>query len=197
MAGFIQSEFTQILQDIEAGNSGVQDATGRLFELVYTELRDLARDIMRSQRVDHTLQPTALVHEAYCKLVDGHYQNWDNRAHFFGIAGRAMRQILVEHARKLAAIKRGGNQNRVTLHSQLIGVNCSDHELLEIDELLSKLEILDSRLARTVELRVFVGMTMNEIAQVLDVSRRTIQNDWRIARMWLSREYTAGERNGR
>ena len=197
MAGSVKSEFTRILHDARDRNSLYPEVTGRLFELVYMELRELTRDIMRSQRIDHTLPPTALVHEAYCRLVDGQYQDWENRAHFFGIAGRAMRQILVEHARKQAAIKRGGNQNRVTLHSQLIGIECSDHELLEIDELLTRLEELDSRLARIVELRVFVGMTMNEIARILDVSRRTIQNDWRIARMWLSREYTSGARNGR
>jgi RNA polymerase sigma factor (TIGR02999 family) len=170
------------------GAASNSSAVRRLFELVYEELRGLAADVMRAERPDHTLQPTALVHEAYCRLVDGSETSWQNRAHFFGIAARAMREILVEHARKRAAAKRGGDWQRVTFHDELPLAARSDIEVLELNEALTRLAELDERMVRIVELRVFVGMTAGEAAHALGLSRRTVQNEWRVATMWLRRE---------
>jgi RNA polymerase sigma factor (TIGR02999 family) len=143
---------------------------------------------MRHERPDHTLQPTALVHEAYCRLVDQTRIEWQNRAHFFGIAARAMRQILIDRARKRAAVKRGGDLQRVTLDERLgIGVD-PDIEIFELDNAMNQLARMDERMARVVELRIFGGMNVKEIAHVFGVTRRTIQNDWKVARMWLIHE---------
>ncbi len=148
---------------------------------------------MREERPDHTLQPTALVNEAYCRLVDQKRMGWQNRAHFFGVAARAMRQILVDHLRKRNAAKRGGGLYRITLDDRL-GVGCDrDMKVFELDEALTRLAGMDERMAKVVELRVFGGMTVEEVAHILGVSMRTVQNDWRVARMWLSREFTGEE----
>lgn len=143
---------------------------------------------MRNERADHTLQPTALVHEAYVKLADGTRVAWKGRAHFFGVAARAMRQILVDHARRHLAAKRGGVRHRVTL-TGCEPVDPHDAvEILELDELLERFSALDSRAARVVELRVFGGLSVPEAAHLLGVSPRTVDGDWAVARMWLSRE---------
>ena len=164
----------------------------RLFELAYDQLRGLAAAIMRGERPDHTLQPTALVHEAYCRLIDDSRVGWQDRAHFIGIAARAMRQVLVDHARRRAAAKRGGSWQRLTFDERLGFSAVSETELLDLDGALGRLGDLDERMARVVELRVFGGLTAHEIGHLLGVTRRTVQRDWRVAKMWLSRELAEG-----
>lgn len=188
-----RSEFTRILLALQAAEGGDDAAAHRAFELVYDELHHLATDLMRAERADHTLQPTALVHEAYCRLVDQRRVGWRNRAHFFGIAARAMREILVDHARRRAAAKRGGDWKRITLHDGLSIATSSESEVLDLDRALTRLAELDGRMARVVELRVFVGMTAHEAAHVLGISKRTVQRDWLVAKMWLSRELAGGD----
>jgi len=184
-----RSEFTKTLLAVQAGNLGRSTAARRAFGSVYEELREIASRLMRAERLDHTLRPTALVHEAYCRLVDQSRVTWENRAHFFGIAARAMRQILVEHARARAAAKRGGGWNRVTLDDHLGMIADSALEVIDLDEALTRLAEMDERMARVVELRVFGGLTGEETAHVLGVTRRTVQRDWRMAKMWLAREF--------
>ncbi len=188
-----RSEFTQILLSLQAAEGGDAAAVDRAFELVYDQLHYLATDLMRAERVDHTLQPTALVHEAYCRLVDKNRTGWQNQAHFFGIAGRAMREILVDHARRRSAAKRGGDWKCITLRDGLSIAAASDSEVIELDRALTRLGEFDERMARVVELRVFVGMTASEAAHVLGISRRTVQRDWLVAKMWLSRELARGD----
>jgi RNA polymerase sigma factor (TIGR02999 family) len=192
MAAAAQPDVTEILLAIQAGDDNVA-AVNRAFELVYDELRRLAANLMRKERPNHTLQPTALVHEAYCNLVDQTRVEWQNRAHFFGIAARAMRQILVRHARRRASARRGGDWQRVTLDDHLCVVAPSELEVIELHEALSRLAELDERMARIVEMRVFVGMTAEEIAHVLSISRHTVHDDWNLAKMWLARELAEGE----
>lgn len=179
---------TGLLLTLPSSDNSDRSVADQIFEIVYEELRQLAANLMRHERRDHTLQPTALVHEAYSRLVDKTRIEWKNRAHFYGIASRAMRQILVDHARVRSAAKRGGDLQRVTFVEGLaIGVK-PDIEVIELDELLTKLAEMDERMARVVELRTFGGLTGEEIAHVLGVTRRTVQEDWRVARMWLNRK---------
>jgi RNA polymerase sigma factor (TIGR02999 family) len=188
-----RTELTGLLLKIkEPGGDNLADAN-RVFELVYDELREMAGNLMRMERSNHTLQPTALVHEAYTRLIDQSQLDWQCRAHFFGIAGRAMRQVLVDHARSRGAAKRGGDLRRVTLETGLGGQGETGLiEVLALDETLGRLAELDERMARVVELRVFGGLTAEEVGQALGVSRRTVQEDWRVARMWLAREFGIG-----
>jgi len=181
-------DLTEFFLNIQFDRNGKPSDTDKIFEIVYNELRNLASSMMRHERPDHTLQPTALVHEAYCRLVDQTRIEWQNRAHFFGIAARAMRQILIDRARKRAAVKRGGDLQRVTLDERLgIGVD-PDIEIFELDNAMKRLARMDERMARVVELRIFGGMNVKEIAHVFGVTRRTIQNDWKVARLWLIHE---------
>ena len=185
------SEVTIILQQISGAKEVAGEgtlATDRLLELVYDELRRIASHLMTHERSEHILQPTALVHEAYLRLVGDSSLEWKDRAHFMGIAARAMRQILVDHARRRSTEKRGGGFKRITFHENtLIGVN-QDIEILELNEAMEKFSSLDQRAARVVEMRVFSGITVNEVAHVLDISVRTVHEDWTMARMWLGRE---------
>jgi len=177
-------EVTALLKDWSGGD---RQALERLMPLVYGELRKLAGSYLRSERSSHTLQPTALVHEAYIRLVDQKNVVWQNRAHFFGIASRMMRRILVDHARKRQAAKRGP----LTYHvSDPAGepVRERDPELLALDSALSDLEKLDPQQARVVELRFFGGLTVDEIATVSGISSATVKREWRTARAWLRRE---------
>ena len=153
--------------------------------MVYDELRSLARAMMRSQRQDHTLQPTALVNEAYLRMVRQKGARWQDRAHFFRVAATAMRQILVNYARDRLAAKRGGNRVRVTLSEEAAVEPARWLELISLDDALTRLSERDERMARTVELRVFAGMTVPEVAHVLKVSPRTVNSDWKVAKMWL------------
>ncbi len=188
-----RSEVTQLLLECNARGEGTAEATRRLFELVYDELRRLAGALMLRERADHTLQPTAVVHEAFMRLADGARIEWQGRAHFMGIAARAMRQILVDHARHRAAEKRGGGLHRVTLTGEEPASPHDAVEILELHEVLERFSALDPRAARVVELRVFGGLNVRETAHLLEVSPRTVDGDWAVARMWLSRELEGGK----
>ena len=181
---------TRILCELHQDPKGAREAANRLFEAVHGELRRMAGRLMRDERRGHTLQPTALVHEAYLRLADAESVDWQGRAHFFGVAARAMRQILVDHAREHAAAKRGGGLRRVTLDDRVGMTNADELDLLDLDRILTRLAELDERMAQVVEYRVFAGMSVQEVAHVLGVSVRTVHNDWRVARMWLGRELT-------
>lgn len=175
---------TRLLQKVRKGDSGAFD---RLMLLVYDELRGIARRQLRKERPGHTLDTSALAHEVYLKLV-GEEVDWENRAHFFVLAARAMRQILIDYARKHNAQKRGGDWTRATLSSRHLRIDVQMGELLALDDVLDRLEALDERASRVVELRFFGGMTEGEVAEVLDVSTRTVQRDWKKARAWLYKE---------
>jgi RNA polymerase sigma factor (TIGR02999 family) len=191
MADEIRETVTRLLAEVEVGKPPDSNRHQQLFEAVYPELRRFAANIMRGERVNHTLQPTALVHEAYMKLVDDARVPWENRVHFLAIAGRAMRQILVDHARKVSAAKRGGDRQRVTLESMLEDAGAEPLEVLAVHDALERFAAMDERAARVVELKMFAGLTMPEIAQALGVSERTVHGDWSMAKMWLSRELRA------
>jgi len=166
-----------------------------LDDLLYGELRALARSFLGRERADHTLQPTALVHEAWIRLSAQDGSRWSDRKHFFAIAAQAMRRILIDHARRKQADKRGGDYQRVTLVTDFTPpMECSDEgvDLLALDEALDQLAKLDARQARVVELRFFAGLTLEEVAEALDVSVRTVAGDWRMARAWLSRALDDG-----
>jgi RNA polymerase sigma factor (TIGR02999 family) len=169
---------------IQSWREGEQHALDELAPLVYRELRGLAAAYLRRERPDHTLQPTALVHEAYLKLVDQAHVETENRAHFFAIAANLMRQILVNHARHRRAAKRGGG-NKVVLEDDAAAVQPREIDLIALDEALDALSRLDPRQGRVVELRFFGGLTEEEIAGVLGVSEITVKRDWRIARAAL------------
>jgi RNA polymerase sigma factor (TIGR02999 family) len=167
---------------------GDKEALDELVPQVYSELHRLANHYLRQERADHTLQPTALVHEAYLRLVDDWEIDWQNRAHFFGIAAVRMRHILVEHARSRKAAKRGGGDYKVSLTEADRRAERRDVKLLALDDALRKLEVLDPQKVRVVELRYFGGMTIEETAEVLKVSPATVKREWSMARAWLRTE---------
>jgi RNA polymerase sigma factor (TIGR02999 family) len=169
-----------------AWSDGDQAAANRLIEAVYDELRRVARRHLRSER-DHSLAPTALVHEAYLKLVDQRRVRWQNRAHFFGIAAQLMRRILVDHARSRAAAKRGRDRT-VCLDAADAATPPFDVDILALDTALDKLGALDARQSKLVELRFFAGLTVEEVAAALDVAPITVKRDWAHARAWLFHE---------
>lgn len=176
---------TEVIARLEAGD---RSASEELMVLVYDELRMLAQSYMRAQRPSHTLQATALVHEAYVKVFRGQQVAWESRAHFFAVAAKAMRQVLANYARDRKRLKRGGNRRRVTLSAGDSGGEETDADLVDLDEALSKLQALDERQAEIVELRFLSGMTVEEVARVLDISTATVEREWRAARAWLSSE---------
>jgi RNA polymerase sigma factor (TIGR02999 family) len=166
-----------------AGDATALDA---MMRLVYDELRRLAAWQMRSERSNHTLQPTALVHEAFLRLTDSAALEWESRAHFFAAAARVMRNVLVDHARARAADKRGGGQTRCTLDEAGLAASTPlAVDVVAVHEALGRLEALDPKLARIVEMRFFAGMTVPEIAEVVGSSRATIEREWATARAWL------------
>ncbi len=175
-------DVTQLLGRLRDGPERVVD---ELFPLVYDELRALAQARLRGERPDHTLNATALAHEAYLKLVDQTRANWQNRAHFFAIAARAMRRILVDYAKARNAAKRGGGAPLATFDEASGPRTSGPGELLELDEALTRLEAVAPRQARVVEYRFFVGLKDKEIAEALGVSVPTVRLDWRTARAWL------------
>ena len=165
--------------------------------LLYSELRALAADFLRRERPDHTLQATALVHEAWMRLSVQDDSRWGNRAQFFALAAQAMRRVLVDHARRRRADKRGGDARRVTLATDLTPpLDSAELDLLVLDDALDRLATMDARQARVVELRFFAGLTVDDVAEVLGVSPRTVAGEWRLARAWLSRELTGEEPAG-
>jgi RNA polymerase sigma-70 factor, ECF subfamily len=184
MSGFAPEGLTQLLLDWRNGD---QAALEQLIPLVYSELRRLARNYMRRERTGHTLQTTALINEAYMRLVDQKV-SWQNRAHFFGVAASLMRRILLDHARTQLAAKRGGQQVQVSL-SEAAGIAESrTSQLIALDEALSNLAAIDARKSRVIELRYFGGLTIEETAEALAVSHTTVEEDWKMARAWLRRE---------
>ena len=175
-----------------AWGNGDRAALDRLMPLVYEELRRLARHYMSRERPGHTLQTTALVNEAYLRLVDQEELRLENRAHFFGIAARLMREILVDHARSRQAAKRGGGQYRLSLTKVDRPASGPDMNLLALDEALGRLEALDPQKSRIVELRYFGGLGIEETAEVIGVSPATVKRDWKLARAWLRAEIGEG-----
>jgi len=178
---------TQILIACDRGDEGALD---ELLPLVYRELRAVAENQLRGERSDHTLQPTALVHEAYLRLIDQREVDWQNRTHFFSVAAEMMRRILVNYARDRNTQKRGGTQHKVALDEAISSTLERDIEVVSLDDALTDLAELDPRQARIVELRFFAGLTVEEVAEVLDVSPATIKREWRTAKLWLKREMT-------
>lgn len=178
-------EITQLLL---AWNDGDQTALDKLVPLVYGELRRLARRYMNRESPGHLLQTTALVNEAYMRLIDADQVKWQNRAHFFAISARVMRRILVDFARRSNKLKRGGNAIEVSLDEALVVSANRGADLVAIDDALTALAELDPRQSQVVELRFFGGLKDNEIAEVLKVSHGTVRRDWRLARAWLHRE---------
>jgi RNA polymerase sigma factor (TIGR02999 family) len=181
-----------LAQVVERASRGDKQAVSRLMPLVYDELRRLARGYVHRERAQ-TLQPTALVHEAYMRLLKDKKKDWRTRAHFVGIAALSMRQILIERARARAAQKRGGERARVTLDEGLIATDGDTVDLLVIDAALTRLAEIDARQARLVELRFFGGLTVEESAEALQVSVATVKRDWAVAKAWLQRELSRGE----
>lgn len=174
-------------------SSGDSAATDALFPVVYSELRALAARHLAEERVGHTLQPTALVHEAYLRLVGPDQGAWQNRAHFFGAAATAIRRILIEHARGRGRAKRGGGASRESLDGLESSTPGLDIDLLDLHESLERLEAVDAAKARTVELRYFGGLSLEETALVLGVSVPTVSRHWEFARAWLHRDMTRGQ----
>lgn len=179
------AEITAILQD---WNSGNEEAKERLIPFVYEELKKQARFLMSKERPNHTLQATALVHEAFLKLSEQSGVDWQNRSHFFGIASRLMRQILIDHARLYMTEKRGNKPIHFSLDEVQIPIEERADSIIILDELLEKLEKFDEKQAKVVEMRFFGGMNNAEIAQALGLSERTVGREWQAARLWLTRE---------
>lgn len=194
MTDQLQHEVTEILHKWSDGD---REAPARLMPLVYNELRRQARNYLSRERGSHTLQPTALVHEAYLRLVDQTRISWQNRAHFFGIAANMMRRILVDHARAHASEKRGGAAVRLSIEDIQIPLEQRASDLIALDEALEKLIAFDERKAKIVEMRFFGGLTDEEIAEVLKISSRTVLRDWKTARLWLYRELSEESEGGR
>lgn len=167
---------------------GSPEVAEQLIPLVYAELRELAVSYLRRERADHTLQPTALVHEAYLRLVDQRNTTWQNRAHFFGIAAQAMRRILLDHARRKRAGKREGAATRVTLDEGVAEAPQRSIDLIALDVALERLKSLDERQYKVVELRFFGGLDVDQTAEVLGISPATVKRDWTYAKAWLHRE---------
>ncbi len=188
MQEIISRRITHLLVD---WNNGDELALEQLMPLVYEELRRMARRHMRRQPSGHTLQTTDLIHEAYLKIAKSDGQNWQNRSHFFGVASRVMRQILVDHARSKQSQKRGGWQARITLADNLAATNDRINEIVALDDALKNLEKLDTRRSRVVEMKFFGGLKIAEIAEVLKISPETVKRDWQFARSWLLRELAA------
>jgi RNA polymerase sigma-70 factor, ECF subfamily len=184
-------EVTRLLQELRGGST---DAADRLALVVYDELHALASRAMRGEHVGHTLQPTALLHEAFFRLVDDRNVEWKSRAHFYGIAARAMRRILVDHARRRGAVKREGGV-RITLDEAVAEtVDETAIDLIALDDALAKLAALDPRHARVVELRFFAGLDIDQTAEALGVSTATVKRDWTLAKAFLYDQLDAGGR---
>ena len=189
-----EREITRLLGRVVGGD---QDAVNVLFPMVYNQLRSIAQNHLRLERKDHTLNATALVHEAYLKLIKQEEVSWQNRVHFFALAATAMRRILIDYARARQAGKRGGNEAVITLNEEVMPGEAKAEKLLELDAALTRLEGLHARQCKVVELRFFAGLKEDEIAESLNISLATVKRDWRMARAWLARELGAAEEAAR
>lgn len=178
-------DVTQALAELSGGN---RSALERVLPMVYDQLRTLARRELRRERPDHTLNPTALVHEAYLKLVRLDRVEWQGRAHFFGACAREMRRILISHARMRTADRRGGGAEHVTLDNALVEARARPSSLVALDDALARLEQVRPRHVRIVECRFFAGMSIEETAEALELSPATVKREWTLARAWLNRE---------
>ena len=165
-----------------------KESLDKLMPAIYDELRRQAAHYLRQERPGHTLQTTALIHEAYVRLVDQRNVQWQNRAHFFGIAAQMMRRILVDHARTKKRAKRGGSDIKVSLDDNAVAVKGQDLDVVAVDEALSRLAKIDEQQSRVVELRFFSGLTVEETAEVMGISPATVKRDWSMAKAWLHRE---------
>jgi len=179
---------TRLLLELSGGNRAVVD---ELTPMVYQELKRIAGAQLRNERPGHTLQATALVHEAYIKLIDQRDVSWQNRAHFFGIAAQMMRRILLDYAKSKLRAKRGGGARKTSLDEALVVAEDRASDLVRIDEALTRLEALDARQAKVVELRFFGGLTVEEAAEALGISAPTVKREWAMAKAWLHRELSA------
>jgi len=185
-----RQQVTQILIDWSEGD---REAADRLMPLIYDELRQLARSYLQRERSGHTLQATGLVHEAYLRLVDQTSVTWQNRAHFFRVAAQVMRRILVDHARRFRASKRGGEWEKVEFDEALAPAPSRSVDLIALDDALQDLAQLKPEHSQIVELRFFGGLSFEEVGEVLDISSRTAEREWRMARAWLRRAVFPGE----
>jgi RNA polymerase sigma factor (TIGR02999 family) len=190
-----QAENVDITRILRKASCGDDSAVNRLLPIVYNELRALAQSALGLERPDHTLQATALVHEAYVRLVRQDEVDWQNRAHFFGLAAQAIRRVLVDHARYHQRAKRGGGCQRLRLTGDIALAEGPDLDVLALDEAMERLREFHERAARVVELRYFGGLNREEVAEVLGISLRTVGDDWRLARAWLRRELGDGSRS--
>jgi len=181
------NDVTMLLAQVRAGN---REAAERLIPLIYNELRRMAGAYLQRERPGQTLQATALVHEAYLRLANGQEGPWQNRAHFFAIAANTMRRILVDHARRKLASKRGGGARKVELDDSLLISNDKLEDIIAVDEALQRLAKIDPRLSELVELRYFTGLSVEDAAEAMGVSPRTLKREWRSAKAWLSQELT-------
>ncbi len=188
-----RNDITEILIDL---SSGKQRAADELLPAIYDELRALAQAKLEYERIDHTLQPTALVHEAYMKLVDQNRVDWKGRTHFFAVSAQAMRRILIDHARRKNREKRGKNWRRIRLDDAFSLTTDHHVDLLALDEAMERMRKLDERQAEIIDLRLFGGMTIKETAALLDTSPRTVQRDWKMGLTWLRRELSEGTEHG-
>jgi len=180
-----QANITELLAGYGRGD---KEALDRLMPIVYDELRRQAARYLKREQPGHTLQTTALIHEAYVRLVDQRHVQWQNRAHFFGIAAQLMRRILVDHARSKKRAKRGGSDVRVSLGEANVAARGRDLDVVALDEALSRLGKIDEQQSRVVELRFFSGLSVEETAEVMGISRSTVKRDWSMAKAWLHRE---------
>ena len=178
------NEITQIIEAVAAGRA---NATDDLLPVIYSDLKRIATSKLASEQIGHTLQPTALVHEAYMRLVGSNSDNWQNRAHFFGAAAEAMRRILIDHARRKKRKKRGGSDAKRVYLDDIADVHTESEELLALDQALSELELLDQTKAELVKLKFFGGMKLYEAAKLLNIPSRTADRYWAYARAWLQR----------
>ncbi len=185
----------EITEWLTSWSNGDRTALDKLTPLVYRELHRLARHYMRGESSGHTLQTTALVNEAYLRLIDTDRMRWQNRAHFYGVAAQLMRRILVDFARSRGSLKQGGGAELVSLDGALVVDKKSEAALVELDQALTALARLDERQSKVVELRFFGGLTEVEISEVLQVSPRTVSSDWGMARSWLMRELSRSKRD--
>ncbi|GBD91213.1 RNA polymerase sigma factor [bacterium BMS3Abin04] len=176
---------TQLLNSASAGDGFALD---KILPVVYNELKQISSKYLRNEYRNHTLQTTELVHEAYLKLIGDEKLAWESKAHFFGIAAKSMRQILVDYARKRNALKRGEGKTMLSLDNANILVNQTEEKILSLDEALTKLEIIDERCSKIVELRFFSGLSLEETALALKISVATVKRDWKFAKAWLYRE---------